>query len=148
MISSHIKNLIPFLKMALISTLISCVPKPAPNLIGVLALPLASDASRIFQVLSSNPSQNQSGVDVNINPTITFSKSVESATVTGNLLFTQPAINKISSISATTLGQVITLKPNVVFGAASSYTITVRVGIKSTFAESLTSEYILTFTTQ
>jgi hypothetical protein len=127
--------------------LIDCTPKPEPYLLGLLALPVTTEATS-FQVSSTNPSNDQIGINTNTNITVTFSKNLDSASITGNVSFTQPSSGTISSLSATSSNRILTLRPSNVFLNSSTYTITIKAGIKSTTADTLGSDYVFRFTTQ
>ncbi|TGN20292.1 Ig-like domain-containing protein [Leptospira idonii] len=135
------------LLMASVSWFVHCTPKPEPFLLGLLVLP-TGDTSSVFKVESSAPAKNETGVNTNTNVSIIFSKVVDSSTVNGNIGFTQPSANTISSLSASTSSRTVTIRPNTIFSAASSYTFTIKTGIKSSTGETLSEEYVFTFTTQ
>ncbi|BDA80645.1 hypothetical protein LPTSP3_g35750 [Leptospira kobayashii] len=124
-------------------------PKPEPYLLGLLALPSgSSDTSSTFKVETTNPAKNETAVPTNVNITITFSKNVDQSSVAGNITLTQPASNKITSLSASTNNKVVTLRPNTTFDAQSTYTFTLKTGIKDTTGTALTEAYTFGFTTQ
>ena len=126
---------------------ISCTPKPEPFVLGILALPAATEVTA-FEVSSTSPTNNETNVNRNTNISITFSKNLDNSSISGNISFSQPAGNTITSLTATTNNRVLTLRPSTIFDANSSYSITLRSAIKSTTTETLGTDYIFRFTTQ
>ncbi|MDZ4725174.1 MAG: Ig-like domain-containing protein [Leptospira sp.] len=126
---------------------ISCTPKPEPFVLGVLALPAATEVTA-FEVSSTSPTNNETNVNRNTNISITFSKNLDNSSISGNISFSQPTANTITSLTATTNNRVLTLRPSTIFDANSSYSITLRSAIKSTTTETLGTDYIFRFTTQ
>jgi len=136
-----------YLTVSILIAVTGCTPKPEPYLIGLLALPAASETAA-FQVVSTVPTLNQTEVSTSSNVIITFNKNVDSSSITGNISLSQPSSNSIASLSASTSGKIVTLKPSSAFISSSSYTFTFKSSIKSTTSESLGTDYTLTFTTQ
>ncbi len=127
--------------------LANCTPKPEPFILGILALPVLAETAA-FQVSSTVPTANQTDVSTSSSVIITFNKDIDSTSISGNISLTQPATNSISSLTASTSAKILTIRPSSAFNASSSYTITIKAAVKSTSAETLGTDFPLTFTTQ
>ncbi|WP_411824269.1 Ig-like domain-containing protein [Leptospira sp. 'Mane'] len=149
MFSKFRKNITYFFLFGSSFLFIQCgPPKPEPYFLGLLALPSGSDSSSTFKVDTTNPAKDETAVPTNVNITITFSKNVDQSSVAGNITLTQPVSNRITSLSASTNNKVVTLRPNTTFDALSTYTFTLKVGIKDTTGSALAEPYTFGFTTQ
>lgn len=147
MIFKLIKSIQFLLILANCLHLATCTPKPEPFILGILALPVLADTAA-FQVSSTVPTANQTGVSTSTSVIITFNKDIDVTSISGNISLAQPATNSISSLTAATSGKILTIRPSSAFSSSSSYTITLKAAIKSTTAETLGTDFPLTFSTQ
>jgi len=127
-----------------------CVPKPSPNLLGIITIAgsQAAQTETVFRVVSSSPSNNDTNVPVFSSITITFSRDVNASTLPNAITFTQPTgSTRIRTLSQTTQGRLVTLRPDNSFEANGTYSITVRNTLQDSTGQALQSNFTFSFTT-
>lgn len=142
-----------FLKVLSLSLVLGnlyCLPKPSPNFQGIISI-VATQAvvvDTVFRVSSTSPTNGETNVTRGSAIVIDFSRDVNTTTVNQSIGFVAP--NNSSSITSltqqNTSARRITLRPNNVFDAGGTYSITVRNTVRDTSGQALNENYTFSFT--
>lgn len=128
---------------------IQCIPKPTPNIQGVLTIFAANQTpvDNSFRVITTSPSNNETGVLRFSSIAITFSNQISSASLQGSLDFQQPVgSNRITSLVSSITSSRLTLRPNNSFESLGRYSLTIRTTLQDTTGQALQSPFTFSFT--
>lgn len=132
----------------LVFSSLCCIPKPSPNFQGIISIVAAQTVETVFRVSSTSPTNGETNVNRGSAIVIDFSRDVNASSVTQSIGFVPP--NNSTSISSltqqNTSARRITLRPNNVFDAGGTYTLTVRNTVRDTTGQALTENFTFSFT--
>jgi large repetitive protein len=122
--------------------------------VDVVYTPSTAPDTAAPKVVSTSPTTGATAVDINSFITVTFSKIIDSFTVTSATFFvTDPASNPVSgTLSYSKKSRTATFVPSAPLDYTSTYTVTVKGGltdprIKDTLGHALAADYVWSFTT-
>ena len=103
-------------------------------------------------IVSTNPIDAATGVNLNAAVTINFDEEVDASTVNASTVFLTGPGNTVVPSSLNVSGSVITLTPNSALSIVTTYTVTIKGGItppqiKDISGNALAADYIFSFTT-